>query len=523
MQELLVGITFNDKPVHTPQFIKRVREDNLSKAKSGEMIRRWCPQEGFQEEVCTCEADVAIIGGKRAGGKTLVMNMLPLYNIDNPLYTMYGFRREKGDLEKGLWASSQQLYPKVAQSYEDMAWKFPSGAKIQYEHIADEGKVDQRFRGVELPGIIIDELPQISVNTFFTLLASNRNTIGVKNRFVASCNPVSSKHWVHKFIQWYIDPDSKMIIPGRSGKMRYFYKYGKTVEEIAWGNTKAEVYEKARGYIDQIWDRSSGKGYESLIASFVFIEGSSAENKIFDAKDPTYLGRLAQQGGQQSVKDISGVWSENEEAKSEISSDMMESVWSGIKPADGKRCCTADVALKCDKFVLCAWIGRYLEDVLVFNGVVSTTAVDIVRNFLDKHSIREENFLYDQNGLGIYLEGHFPRAKGFNNKQAASNPKLWNNQKSECAEKFIIALRQGKYAFNPSLKGMMVGNLSFYDCLMSEKNAIQRKEVDNGRFEIIAKPDMKRIVGHSPDIIEAIFMREGINDKAGSYRNLGML
>lgn len=515
------GLTYKDKPVYTNKYARWIESDNLKKAQEGAEITSFVPQEGFQEEVCYCPADVVICGGKRGGGKSLVMNILPVYGISNPLFSCHGFRREKADLENGLWASSKILYQKIADGMADMEWKFPSGARITYEHMAIEDKADQRYRGVEIPYIIIDELPQFRIDTFFTLLASNRNTIGMKNRFVASCNPVSSRHWVHKFCKWYINEDTKKIIPERSGKIRYFYKYGKSVDEIAWGNTKEEVYKKAKGYIDNILD--NGEDYKKLIASFCFIEGSYSQNKIFQAKDPSYKGRLAQQGGNQSVKDINGEWSDDEESECLLSQEDIEKLFTNTPQTEGKRCCTADVALTGDFFVLGAWQGKHLEDFLAFHGVLSDAAVDICRNFLDVHSIREENFLYDENGLGLFLKGYFKKAKGFNNKQAASNQKIWNNQKSECAEKFIQAVKQGKYSINPDLKLRMFAGMTLEDRLISEKNALRRKQNDSGRFEIISKPEMKSFVGHSPDAIEMIFEREGIDDKRGTFKNIGML
>lgn len=518
------GIKFNGQPVYTNEYVRYIERENLKLASKGGMINNFVPQEGFQEQVCYCPADITLIGGKRGSGKTHVMNMLPAYEAQNGLFSCFGFRREKADLESGLWASSKVLYTKIATGFADMEWKFPSGARVAYQHLADESKVDQRFRGIEMPYIIVDEVTQMSVQTFFTLLASNRNTIGARNRLVASCNPVGSKHWVHKLIQWYIDDETKTIDPERSGKVRYFYKYGKKITDIAWGNTKEEVYRKAKSYIDAVLKGRDGIiSYKNLIASFSFIEGDYAQNKIFQTKDPNYLGNLVQQGGQSTMKDVNGLWVDDEETESLLSAEDIDRLFENTPQTQGKRCATADVALTGDFFVLNCWQGRHLEDFKAFTGVLSPEAVDICRNFLETHSIREENFLYDENGLGLFLKGFFPKAKGFNNKERASNPKLWNNQKSECAEKFVLKVKQSLYSINPELRDRSIGKDTFYEKLLNEKNALRRKENDAGRFEIISKPEMKSIVGHSPDIVESIFMREGVNDKAGTFSNVGML
>ena len=232
---------------------------------------------------------------------------------------------------------------------------------------------------------------------------------------------------------------------------------------------------------------------------------------------------MAQQGGNEATKNIKGIWSDDEESEALLNQEDIEKLFTNTPQTDGRRCCTADVALAGDFFVMGAWQGRHLEDFIAFHGVLSDAAVDICRNFLEVHSIREENFLYDENGLGLFLKGFLKKAKGFNNKQAASNQKIWNNQKSECAEKFVQGVKHGKYSINPDLRLRMFAGMPFEDRLLSEKNALRRKENDGGRFEIISKPDMKKFVGHSPDLIEMLFEREGIDDKKGSFRNVGML
>ena len=519
------GWTWMGKPVYTNETAQMIRKANCKLVEKGEIIRNIIPQEGFQEAVATCQADIAIVGGKRGGGKTHIMNMLASYHINNPLFTMYGFRREIDDIKKGLWASSKGIYEKIATArISDYSWQFPSGAQIQYEHIADENKVDQRFRGVELPCVVIDEIPQIKVETFFKLLASNRNTINVKNRFVGSCNPVGQRHWVHKMLQWYIDEDTKTIIPERNKKIRYFFKYGKTIEEIVWGNTREEVYRKAKHYIDELWDKKNEASYEYLISSFCFIEGEYSENVIFKLRDPQYKSRLSAEGGQEAIRNINGIWVDDEEVKSELSSEEVLSMFNNTPQTEkGCRYCTCDVALSGDLMVLYAWEGRHLYEFEAFTGVLSDEAIGRCQSFLSKHGIREENFLYDENGLGLFLKGFFKKAKGFNNKQQASDTRLWNNQKSECAEKFAKEVRAGRYSINSKLRNRKVAGGFFEDRLLSEFHALKRKETDNGRFEIISKPEMKKICGHSPDLMEGMIEREGFSENIRRFSNLGML
>lgn len=513
--------------IYTYEFIESLREENLN-LEGGENMVNHIPQQGFQEKVLTCMADVAIVGGKRGGGKTHCMNMIPLYGIQKQGYSCHGFRKEENDVKNGLWKDANELYRGLGEfSESNYTIRFPQfESRISYTHLQNEKEIDRRFRGVEMPNVIIDELPQMSFKTFFTLLASNRNSLGIQNKFVASCNPVGKKHWLYQLLKWYINEDTNEVIHERSGVLRYFFKHGDKITDIIWGDSKQEVYNKARGFIDAIHDTALNDMSSplDLIASFTFIEGEYGENKIFRKRDKSYLGRLAQQGGKQSVRDIKGIWGDSDSGEELLTVNQFDSMFDCQRSSTkGFRCATGDVALSKDYFVLYAFDDKHVVDWEAFTGIVSKTAVALVEKFLDKNNIREENFAFDSNGLGLFLEGYFPKAKKFNNKEQASNTKLWNNQKSECAEKFVEAVKDSQYSFSPELLERSVGGLTLRERLESQRAALQRKAVDNGRFEIISKAQMKEECHHSPDDLEALFMREVFNGKNRSFRNLGML
>lgn len=531
-------LSYEGFTVYSNEFAERLRADNIERLRQKKQIFKMIPQSGFQENVCINEADVLFIGGKRGGGKTAALMFPPIYNIHNPLFTAYAYRKEEADLRRGIWKCSKSFYTKYA-SATDLKWEFKSGSTFVMEHLQNESKIDQRMRGAELAMIEIDEVNLLQAKTFFTLFASNRNTIGVDSKMYCTCNPVPKNNWVYKMVKWWIDESTGTIIKERCGKIRYFFKWGDTVGEIAWGDTKEEVYIKAKSDIDKLMRANPEGGYESLISSFSFIEGDFMENKILNLLDPGYLRKVATGGSAQALKDVNGIWGSDESSDVQITTTEIEDLWfNNIEQTDGKVLkATCDVALSRDFFTLKAWRGRHLFDMEYFCGIDSTTAATLVKKFLDKHSIREENFAYDYNGIGLYLEGHFPKAIPFNNKSQSSNPKVWDCLKSECAEKFIENIKAGKYSVAKSVVERKIvitqkewsrekrkGDYSttWGDRILEESKALQRKQTDNGKWEIITKATMKELIGHSPDFIECAFMVEAIPDKVRSFSNLGM-
>lgn len=501
--------------VYTNEYINKLREENLQLESSAKMYNI-IPQEGFQEDVLSCEADVLVIGGKRGGGKTHVMLMSPLYNIDNPSFSCHGFRKEEDDIKRGLWKASKELYGGEAISKESMfTWVFPSGASVVFEHMQNEAEIDRRYRGVEIPHVIIDELPQITAKTFFTLLASNRNSLGIRNKFIASCNPVGKRNWVYQLLSWYLDEASHEVIHERSGKIRYFYKYGSTVRDMVWGDSREEVYEKAKQYIDAIYDPELDKVGGSrlnMIVSFCFIEGEYSQNKIFIQKDPFYLARLAGQGDAQSFKDIKGVWNDEDNTEGLLSAEEMDRALYNTEQVNGTITAVADVALSRDSFVIGAFNGNHLFDVEAFTGVGSGTAAMLARKFLEKNHVREENFLFDADGIGQYLKEGFPRAVAFNNNSASTDNQIWFNRKSECAEKWTQAVKENKYSVDAKLLKRKFGNKTLEEHLQEERVVLLRKLTTNGKFQLISKAEMKPLLaGKSPDYIDMFFMHENFN------------
>ena len=509
------------KKVYTYEYIEKLRKENLQLKKDGKPIYNLIPQKGFQEKVLLTQADIKIVGGKRGGGKTWLALFEALPYMYNPDVNMYGFRKYEDDVKRGIWKSSKQVYRGfgiASDSYFE--WKFNNGkgATMKMEHLAEASKVSDRFRGVEMAYILIEELAEHTkenLDTLFALLASNRTTSGVKSKCVCTCNPVGKSNKLRHLLDWYIDPDTDTIIKERDGVIRYFFRYGDDVMDMAWGNSPEEVYENpnVRAKIDKLVDET-GCPYTDFVTSLVFIEGDFADNEILKVSDPKYMNRIAARGTESTTNDIVGVWRDIDSGTSLLSMEDMEKFFNNSERRDGFMRASADVALKNDFLVLYAFDGHHVCDIEILRGTMSDDVIPFIERFLSRNGVRKENFTYDQNGLGMWLSesnAFKNKAVPFNNKSSPSDNRMWNNLKSECAEKFVKAIKAGEFSISED-----VLNRKFYDKkkheytvkerLMEERRAIKRKDGADARFEIIGKPQMKLEVGHSPDFIEALFM-----------------
>lgn len=510
----------NGQRVFTYEYVQMLRKENLEKKKDGKKIHNLIPQAGFQERVMCQNADIQIVGGKRGGGKTWIGLFKFLPYIFNMEVNGYGFRKYEDDIARGIWKSSKQVFKGFGSPAESFfEWRFlgGKGASMKMEHLQDPKKISDRFRGVEMAFILIEELAEHTrdnMNVLFDLLASNRSTSGVKPMCICTCNPVGKSNKLRYFLDWYIDPDTDTVIPERSGKVRYFYRYGEDVTEIAWGNSIEEVYNNptARPKIDRLCDDTGSKP-QDFITSLVFIEGDFADNEILHISDPKYMNRISARGGESTTNDIVGVWRDIDSGTNLISPADMEAFYNNTERRDGVMRASCDVALTGDFFVIFAFDGHHICDMEAWRGMMSEDIVPFIENFLQRNGVRKENFTYDSNGLGLWISSSsaFTTSVPFNNKSQSSDVRLWNNLKSESAEKFVKAIKGREFSISSTLLARKFTDekkhtFTLGDRLMEERRAIKRKDSETGRFEIIAKPQMKIEIGHSPDFIEAIMM-----------------
>lgn len=237
------------------------------------------PQPGPQERYLATAADIAIYGGSAGGGKTWALLLEPLRHVDNPDFGSVIFRREAVQItnEGGLWDEAFRLYPLAAGSPKQAPrpmFTFPKGGRVSFAHLNHESDVLD-WQGAQIPLIEFDELTHFTREQFFYMLSRNRSTCGVRPYVRATCNP-DADSWVAEFIAWWIDQDSGLPIPERSGILRYFVRVSDTIH---WGGSADEL--------------AAAHGVPASDAkSVTFIAASIHDNRILLEADPGYLANL---------------------------------------------------------------------------------------------------------------------------------------------------------------------------------------------------------------------------------------
>ncbi len=242
-----------------------------------------------QELFLSTPADVCFFGGGAGGGKTWSLIIEPLRHANVDGFNSLTFRRSAVEIRSpgGLWDASRVIYSQLPDNTrpvpreQQLDWKFKSGAMIKFAHLMNDATIYE-YQGTEICLLGFDEICHFSFKQFTYLLSRNRSTCGVKPYVRATCNP-DKDSWVRKFIDWWVDPDTGLIIPERAGQLRYFFVND---EDTVWADTPEELYQ----YYSQKELDAGAKP-----RSFTFIPANIYDNEILLNKDPNYLSSLKSQ------------------------------------------------------------------------------------------------------------------------------------------------------------------------------------------------------------------------------------
>ena len=495
------------------------------------------PHEGFQKRFVKSSLDVVFGGGQAGGGKTFASLLASAYHVEDPEYRALYVRKNLDDITAGggMLDECKNIYDKQLISRitisDSPEVEFKSGARFVFTHMANESPnvLNERVKGWQYSGIFLDELTAYSWSTFTYLMTRNRGAAHIRPMFRATTNP-KYKSWVRKFIDWYID-ENGYIDPDREGVVRYFFNAGNSVDDVVWGMSKEEVYNKCKERIDRVLkdankaDPTLNISYANMIKSFTFYRGSVFENKTLLSGNPDYIGSLAAAGAKQSEMLLGGNWNidEEDEEKIPIPESKALSIFDNDPNITENRYLTVDIAGDGDdNLVILVWYGFHIQDWMAVSSSGSTQVVAAIRRMQEKHDIGNANVIYDGVGIGNYIKGYILGARPFmgNRTPTPSGKQRYFDLKTQCADKLIEMIDNGiisvdNAAANRQYKHKLIKyQITFKEEFVKELGVLRINEMKaNGKLKCINKKEMGNMLGRgrSPDILDPCIMRMWID------------
>lgn len=400
---------------------------------------------------------------------------------------------------------------------------FPSGAKIDVTHVADQSrsKILQRFKGRQYDFIYFDEGTGFTFDCFSAIYTRNRGVSSWTGKVRMTTNP-DRRHWLRTFLDWYIGVDG-FIREDREGVVRYFYMAGETVDDVVWGDSKEEVYQKCKVDIDRKLAKVNGKKgkatYEQMIKSFTFYLGRMSENKAMIQNNDDYVGSVAVMGGRNSQQLLEGNWnvSPEEDENATITQSSANSVFTNDPQRNGDRWITCDLAdTGTDNFLAICWDGFHIIDILIKEKTTPRQNAEALHIFAKEHDVADTHIIYDAI-RGTYINDYIPDAQQFVSYRVPMGlyGRGYSNLKSECYARLIEAINRGNMSCEEEVAmriykhQKLESNITIQAEFLEEASVVRFRELPSGKKQLFSKKEMNLYLGkgRSMDLLDPCAMR----------------
>lgn len=452
------------------------------------------PLTGNQYDAIRSNADFVVLTGNGGSGKSFGLGYAPIsYLINNPGAKIMWFMRNVGDFwDAGNAADTlRSMYPLISRNYkiqphdpigevikgqEDMGVKFFNGSEIKFQHLANESyeAIDKTFKGKQIKKAIFEECNKFNWRTISICQTRLRADTNGKAQIYLAQNP-ERECFLRKLCGcgkngggWIAD-DGRPIAE-MNARVRYFYIVKGNLDEVYWGDTKKEVYDKAHDVLDAYLATNPDMSYEDFILSMVFYTFDIRDNKNMLAKNKGYRKWVSSSALSESMFETNWNFSITDQAVEETSTeggmsidDIRRMFRNETSKDDTKKRVTVDYASTGeDNMVLMYWEGFHCADIGYSMKNTPLEAVGIIKNFLSKHGCDESNLIVDVQGASLFLKEVFNlnstvgSGYAFSGSVQASNrgKNIYERFKDEAAHLAYQMIRSGIITFRPELANM---------------------------------------------------------------------
>lgn len=238
---------------------------------------------------------------------------------------------------------------------------------------------------------------------------------------------------------------------------------------------------------------------ESLEPNKAFVPALPLDNPHLPA---TYIEMLRSLPSGQRKRLLEGDWNYEMEADSLFDfDDVSSSVFKHAPKPEDKKYISVDVArFGSDRSVAIVWVGLVALECFVYTKLSTVELSSEIKALIAKYGIHPSNVIVDSDGVGGGVADQIRGTNFVNNSKALHNQNF-SNLKSQCYVKLSELFKEGKISLN-------ILDPSLIDDVTQELLAVKLKDIDkDNKVQVASKDDMKKILGRSPDLSDALMMR----------------
>jgi len=166
-----------------------------------------------------------------------------------------------------------------------------------------------------------------------------------------------------------------------------------------------------------------------------------------------------------------------------------------IDVPDGVFRMSCDIAFTSDKCIILIWNGLKIIDIINVDSSEGSVHTKM-KELAERWSIKSTDICWDADGVGKYLKGEFPNGREIHNNGKPINEEGYSNLKAELYFKLAEFVEAGK------VRVIAEGWRKEID---EELSVIKHKpKASMNKIELISKSEMKKMLGRSPDIADAM-------------------
>jgi len=274
-------------------------------------------------------------------------------------------------------------------------------------------------------------------------------------------------------------------------RIRFKLNEYKLVPKILMTCNPGQVWLKKVFYLPYIQDQ--------LPNNMAFVPALPLDNPHLPA---SYIEMLKSLPPAQRKRLLEGDWNYMDESDNLFDFDSISnSVFSNVPQGTDKKYISVDVArFGSDRSVAIVWSGLVVVEVLVYSKLSTVELSSEIKELIQKYGVHPNNVIVDSDGVGGGVADQI-RGTNFVNNSSPLHNQNFSNLKSQCYVKLSELFKEGKISLN-------ILEPTITDELTQELLAIKLKDVDkDNKVAVQSKDEMKKILGKSPDLSDALMMR----------------